>query len=60
MMNSGVVVFMYLCSLPTTNGIQHIFDFTGSAAREQEAPDPALHSDVGCSLPNKLYQIGGG
>lgn len=59
MMNSGVVVLMYLNSLSTTNGIQHVFDFTGSAAREQ-APDPALHSDVGCSLINKLYQIGGG
>lgn len=59
-MNSGVVVLMYLYNLSTTNGIQHVFDFTGSAAREQEPPDPALHSDVGCSLLNKLYQIGGG
>ena len=59
-MNSGVIVIMYLCSVSSANGILHAFGFTSSAPREREAPDPALHSAMGCSLLNKLYQMGAG
>lgn len=59
-MNSGVTVIMYLYSVSGANGIQRAFGFASSAAREREAPDPALHSDMGCSLLNSLYQMDAG
>lgn len=59
-MNSEVIVIMYLYSASSTNGIQQAFGFSSLAAREWEAPDPALHSDRGWSLLTKLYRVGAG
>lgn len=56
-LNSRVIVIKYLYSVSSTNGFRHAFGFPNLAARDWGAPDPALHSGMGCSLPNKLYQV---